>query len=77
MDVGACSAACLSDPGCDQDGSSVRDTVLEPVRPRGGYLELRFLDAQPADRIHDAARSLITKPAIMPNRILDGGAGYR
>jgi glutamate--cysteine ligase len=26
-------------------------TLFPPVRPRGGYLELRFLDAQPVDRL--------------------------
>jgi glutamate--cysteine ligase len=26
-------------------------TLFPPVRPRGGYLELRFLDAQPLDRL--------------------------
>ena len=33
-------------------------TLFPPVRPRGGYLELRFLDAQPADRIHHAVRTV-------------------
>ena len=26
-------------------------TLFPPVRPRGGYLEIRYLDAQPLDRI--------------------------
>jgi glutamate--cysteine ligase len=29
-------------------------TLFPPVRPRGGYLEVRYLDAQPADRIGGA-----------------------
>ena len=28
-------------------------TLFPPVRPRGGYLEIRYLDAQPIDRIGD------------------------
>jgi glutamate--cysteine ligase len=33
-------------------------TLFPPVRPRGGYLELRFLDAQPVDRIEDVVRTV-------------------
>lgn len=29
-------------------------TLFPPVRPRGGYLEIRYLDAQPVDRIGEA-----------------------
>ncbi len=29
-------------------------TLFPPVRPRGGYLEVRYLDAQPVDRIGEA-----------------------
>jgi len=28
-------------------------TLFPPVRPRGGYLELRYLDAQPVERLGD------------------------
>jgi gamma-glutamylcysteine synthetase len=30
-------------------------TLFPPVRPRGGYLEVRFLDAQPLDAVADVA----------------------
>lgn len=33
-------------------------TLFPPVRPRGSYLEVRFLDAQPADRIAPIAATL-------------------
>jgi glutamate--cysteine ligase len=33
-------------------------TLFPPVRPRGGYLELRFLDAQPVDRLRDVVRTV-------------------
>jgi glutamate--cysteine ligase len=33
-------------------------TLFPPVRPRGSYLELRFLDSQPADRIDHAVRTV-------------------
>ncbi len=35
------------------DPSYHLSTLFPPVRPRGGYLELRFLDAQPVHRIGD------------------------
>lgn len=35
-------------------------TLFPPVRPRGGYLELRFLDAQPAHRIEWVVRAVHT-----------------
>lgn len=33
-------------------------TLFPPVRPRGGYLEVRYLDAQPVDRIGEAVAVL-------------------
>jgi glutamate--cysteine ligase len=33
-------------------------TLFPPVRPRGGYLELRFLDAQPVQRIDEVVRTV-------------------
>ncbi|MGW5240708.1 glutamate-cysteine ligase family protein [Monashia sp. NPDC004114] len=33
-------------------------TLFPPVRPRGRYLELRFLDAQPVDRIEQVVRTV-------------------
>lgn len=36
-------------------------TLFPPVRPRGGYLEVRYLDAQPAERMGEA----ITTVAIL------------
>jgi len=33
-------------------------TLFPPVRPRGGYLEVRYLDAQPLDRIGDAVAAV-------------------
>jgi glutamate--cysteine ligase len=42
-------------------------TLFPPVRPRGGYLEIRFLDAQPLDRVGaavaDVARLLYNQQA--------------
>jgi glutamate--cysteine ligase len=35
-------------------------TLFPPVRPRGGYLEVRYLDAQPLDRIGDAVSTVAT-----------------
>jgi len=35
-------------------------TLFPPVRPRGGYLELRFLDAQPAQRLAEVVRTVAT-----------------
>ncbi|WP_436499094.1 glutamate-cysteine ligase family protein [Actinokineospora sp. HUAS TT18] len=35
-------------------------TLFPPVRPRGGYLEVRYLDAQPVDRIGEAVRAVVT-----------------
>lgn len=33
-------------------------TVFPPVRPRGGYLEIRYLDAQPVERIGEVVRAV-------------------
>jgi glutamate--cysteine ligase len=33
-------------------------TLFPPVRPRGGYLEIRYLDAQPLSRIGDAVAAV-------------------
>jgi len=33
-------------------------TLFPPVRPRGGYLEIRYLDAQPVQRIGDAVTTI-------------------
>ena len=33
-------------------------TLFPPVRPRGGYLEIRYLDAQPLHRIGDAVATV-------------------
>jgi glutamate--cysteine ligase len=33
-------------------------TLFPPVRPRNGYLELRFLDAQPDERLGEAIRTV-------------------
>ncbi len=33
-------------------------TLFPPVRPRGGYIEVRYLDAKPPDRIIDAVECL-------------------
>ncbi|MFC7622313.1 glutamate-cysteine ligase family protein [Microlunatus sp. GCM10028923] len=35
-------------------------TLFPPVRPRGGYLELRYLDAQPAHRIEAVVHTVST-----------------
>jgi glutamate--cysteine ligase len=35
-------------------------TLFPPVRPRGGYLEIRYLDAQPPDRIGTAVATVAT-----------------
>lgn len=35
-------------------------TLFPPVRPRGGYLEIRYLDAQPLSRIRDAVSTVTT-----------------
>ncbi|EWM09951.1 hypothetical protein KUTG_00255 [Kutzneria sp. 744] len=35
-------------------------TLFPPVRPRGGYLEIRYLDAQPLWRVGDAIATVTT-----------------
>jgi glutamate--cysteine ligase len=35
-------------------------TLFPPVRPRGGYLEVRYLDAQPGWRIGEAIAAVVT-----------------
>jgi glutamate--cysteine ligase len=35
-------------------------TLFPPVRPRGGYLEIRYLDAQPLDRMAAAVTTVVT-----------------
>jgi glutamate--cysteine ligase len=35
-------------------------TLFPPVRPRGGYLEVRYLDAQPPDRLGEAVGAVAT-----------------
>ena len=47
----------------DQAGAAVAhhlSTLFPPVRPRGSYLEFRYLDAQPEDRVSVAATLLAT-----------------
>ncbi|MFC0541559.1 glutamate-cysteine ligase family protein [Kutzneria chonburiensis] len=39
-------------------------TLFPPVRPRGGYLEIRYLDAQPLSRIREA---LVTVTTLLCN----------
>jgi glutamate--cysteine ligase len=34
-------------------------TLFPPVRPRGGYLEVRYLDAQPVHRVGEAVRTVV------------------
>ncbi len=35
-------------------------TLFPPVRPRGGYLEVRYLDAQPSERIGEVVATVAT-----------------
>ena len=35
-------------------------TLFPPVRPRGSYLEVRYLDAQPLDRVEQAIEAIAT-----------------
>ena len=35
-------------------------TLFPPVRPRGGYLEVRYLDAQPPERMGEAITTVAT-----------------
>jgi glutamate--cysteine ligase len=42
------------------DPSYHLSTLFPPVRPRGGYLEVRYLDAQPAHRAGEAVSTVAT-----------------
>jgi glutamate--cysteine ligase len=42
------------------DPSYHLSTLFPPVRPRGGYLEVRYLDAQPYERIGEAVGTVAT-----------------
>lgn len=48
-------------------------TLFPPVRPRAGYLEVRYLDAQPVERIHQVLEviSTIAYDALVRRQILD------
>src|SRR5262249_1843815 len=41
-----------------EDHASHLSTLFPPVRPRGGHLEIRYLDAQPVDRIAQAMSTI-------------------
>jgi glutamate--cysteine ligase len=53
----AAAAPRLAIPEAAADGYHL-GTLFPPVRPRGGYLEVRYLDAQPCERIEAAVASL-------------------
>jgi glutamate--cysteine ligase len=48
-------------------------TLFPPVRPRAGYLEVRYLDAQPLDRVHQVLEvvATIAYDAEVRRRVLD------
>ena len=48
-------------------------TLFPPVRPRGHYLEVRYLDAQPLDRVEQAIETIATiaYDADVRGRVLD------
>jgi glutamate--cysteine ligase len=48
-------------------------TLFPPVRPRGNYLEVRYLDAQPLDRVEQALETIATiaYDAEVRGRVLD------
>ena len=48
-------------------------TLFPPVRPRDGYLEVRYLDAQPLDRVHRVLEVIATiaYDADVRGRVLD------
>src|SRR5262245_39385605 len=61
-------------------------TLFPPVRPRGGYLEIRYLDAQPLERIGEAVATVasllgdrrVRRDALgllLPRAAAQGGAG--
>ena len=51
-----------------QSASYHLSTLFPPVRPRGGYLELRYLDAQPLWRIGEAIRTVAALLYDAPTR---------
>lgn len=55
----AAAAPRLPIPAAD-DPSYHLSTLFPPVRPRGGYLEVRYLDAQPPERIGEAVATVAT-----------------
>ena len=57
----AAAAPRLGIPETDRDDYHL-GTLFPPVRPRGGYLEVRYLDTQPPDRI---GRAITTLAALL------------
>ena len=55
----AAAAPRLAIPECADDRYHL-STLFPPVRPRGGYLEIRYLDAQPFERIGEAITTVET-----------------
>jgi glutamate--cysteine ligase len=53
----AAAAPRLAIPGA-ADPSYHLSTLFPPVRPRGGYLEVRYLDAQPLHRVGEAVATV-------------------
>jgi glutamate--cysteine ligase len=62
--VGAYAAFAASAPRLPMsetaDPSYHLSTLFPPVRPRGGYLEVRYLDSQPAERMGEAITTVAT-----------------
>lgn len=61
--VGAYLAFAAAAPRLPLPGLDARthlSTLFPPVRPRGGYLEVRYLDAQPDERVPAAVHTLHT-----------------
>jgi glutamate--cysteine ligase len=56
----AAAAPRLAIPAGSADPSYHLSTLFPPVRPRGGYLEVRYLDAQPAHRVGEAVSTVAT-----------------
>ena len=60
--VGAYAAFAAAAPRCPSRGpqrpSYHLSTLFPPVRPRGGYLEVRYLDAQPPRRVGEAVATV-------------------
>ena len=46
--------------GAPQFADPHESTLFPPVRPRGHYLEVRYLDAQPLDRVEQAVEAIAT-----------------